>query len=264
MMIAWKVERYGEVESTNALALERVRAAFNGQSNEGPVDGLVIVAERQTGGRGQHGRTWESPAGGLYMSAVIEQVAPERRNLLALIAGVAVARTLQELGHAVKLQWPNDIVTSSGGKKLGGILCEAAANGTRWAGIVGIGLNVNTAIADLPAALRSRATSLLAQTGRKSDTQTIEHRILSELAAVLQRVSEDGITKIIETARDLDALRGQWVQLQNGDDEISAAGAGIGDAGELLLDTSDGVRGFATGTIVAINGTRLRGSPANG
>jgi BirA family biotin operon repressor/biotin-[acetyl-CoA-carboxylase] ligase len=259
MAIAWRIERHGEVESTNALALEHVRAAFAGKDSERQLEGLVIVAERQTGGRGQHGRAWESPAGGLYMSALVEQVQAEQRGVLALIAGVAVARALQEQGHAVKLQWPNDIVLASGGRKLGGILCEAMASGTRWAGIVGIGLNVNTSISDLPAALRGRATSLLTHTGRRQDLRVIENRVLAELAIVLQRTAQEGVGAVVESVRELDALRGQWVQLQNGDEEVSAAGAGIGDAGELLLETSSGVRGFATGTIVAVNGMRLRG-----
>jgi BirA family biotin operon repressor/biotin-[acetyl-CoA-carboxylase] ligase len=189
----------------------------------------------------------------------VEHVAPEHRGILALMAGVAVARALQELGHAAKLQWPNDIVLASGGKKLGGILCEAIASGTRWAGIMGIGLNVNTQIADLPPTLRGRATSFLAHTGHKSDLRAIEDRVLAELNTVLRQTAEDGIEPVVESVRELDALRGQWVHLQNGDEEVSAAGAGIGEAGELLLDTSDGVRAFATGTILAVNGTRLRG-----
>src|ERR1051325_2214642 len=99
-----------------------------------------IIADSQSAGRGQHARAWQSPVGGLYLSAIVEQVPQSARDKLALLAGVSVANALANLAP-VQLRWPNDIMLQN--KKLGGILCESLAQGANWASIIGIGLNIN-------------------------------------------------------------------------------------------------------------------------
>ena len=148
--LVWRVERVGEVDSTNRVAAERVLARWEAGES---VAGMVIVAERQSAGRGQHGRRWESPAGGMYLSAVVELIPAEARAVLALVVGVAVAEAIN-----ARIRWPNDLVI--GDKKVGGILCESLAQGARWTAVIGIGINVNTEVQALPPEIQSRATSL--------------------------------------------------------------------------------------------------------
>src|SRR6185312_5034908 len=91
--IQWRCDLLDEVPSTNTLAMERVRHAWNrGESAEG----IVVIARKQRSGKGQHGRFWESPAGGLYLSAVVESIPRCAREKLALLAGVAVVEALQQ------------------------------------------------------------------------------------------------------------------------------------------------------------------------
>src|SRR5262249_25693334 len=121
-----------ETASTNADAAAAAR--------EGAPQGLVIVAERQTAGRGRLGRQWESPArAGLAVSILLRpDVPPARLGWLPLLAGVALAESVRHVARVdAYLKWPNDLLLK-GDRKTAGILAEAADGAV----IVGIGLNV--------------------------------------------------------------------------------------------------------------------------
>lgn len=96
----------------------------------GAPEWTAVLADRQTSGRGREGRTWQSPAGGLYLSVLLRPRA-EPVSLLPLAAGVAVAEAVAGFGVACQLKWPNDVLAS--GRKLAGILAEATSGSTRRA-----------------------------------------------------------------------------------------------------------------------------------
>jgi len=138
-------------------------------------EGLVVLADAQTAGRGRHRRTWISPPGaGLYTSVVLRppsRVVP----LLTLAAGVAVAEGIAAAtGLQVELKWPNDLHVS--GRKLGGILAE----GTPAHVVLGVGLNVRSV--QLPADLASSATSIETELGRAIDRGALLAESLAALA----------------------------------------------------------------------------------
>ena len=114
------LEYYAEIGSTSDRLKELARAGAEAWT--------AVVAERQTGGRGREGRSWESPAGGCYLSVLLRPQAA-RTALLPLAAGVAVAEAVQGFGVASELKWPNDVLV--GGRKLAGILAEASSGGER-------------------------------------------------------------------------------------------------------------------------------------
>ena len=124
------VRRFPEVDSTNRVAADLVRA--------GAPDGVVVVADHQTAGRGRRGRTWESgPGTALLVSVVLRPVPP----LVALAAGVAAADACETVaGVPARRKWPNDLLTEAGGK-LGGILGELVDG----AAVVGLGVNLTWA-----------------------------------------------------------------------------------------------------------------------
>ena len=125
-----------EVESTNLLLQEIAR-------KEAP-DGLVVVADSQTGGRGRDGRSWVSPSGcNLYFSVLLRpDCAAAKASQLSIIAACAMHRALSPYSEKVRVKWPNDIWIDN--KKLAGILCSMSCIGSRAEyAIVGIGLNVN-------------------------------------------------------------------------------------------------------------------------
>jgi BirA family biotin operon repressor/biotin-[acetyl-CoA-carboxylase] ligase len=250
----WRVEHLEETSSTNDVARDRALAAWaRGQ----PAEGIAVAADRQTGGRGQHGRAWERPPGGLYLSAVVERVPADLRDKLALIAGVAAAAALDAAGVAgAMLRWPNDLVL--GGRKAGGILCEAAALGDRWAGIVGVGINVNTAPADFSAALRPRATSLSAHDGRTRVVNGLLAALLAALAAELGSLATDGLPAVVRRARARDPLRGRVITVDAGGRVARGLAAGLADDGTLRVQTRCGMATLARGTLLEVDGHPVR------
>lgn len=108
---------------------------------DGAASGTVVIAGRQTAGRGQWGRRWQSPPGGLYLSlALVPNLALNRSPYLTLASAWGVATSLNNLGIPARVKWPNDIIVD--GKKLGGILAEVRTSGSLLETvIVGLGLN---------------------------------------------------------------------------------------------------------------------------
>jgi len=157
-----------ETGSTNADVAMAARA--------GAAEGLVIVAERQTDGRGRLGRQWQSPPrAGLALSVLLRpQAAPARLGWLPLLAGVALAEAVRRVTRLdVYLKWPNDLLVQ-GDRKTAGILAESAGGGV----VVGIGLNTSLREVELP---RPDATSLALAGAESFDRDPILRAVLRSL-----------------------------------------------------------------------------------
>ena len=127
----WRVRELDATSSTN----DDVKKA----AEAGEAEGLVVVAKRQTAGRGRHGRVWESPEGNLYCSMLLRPADMQATGAFySFVAALALRDTVAALlpGAAVTLKWPNDVLV--GGRKIAGILLEG---GPQWL-VIGIGLNV--------------------------------------------------------------------------------------------------------------------------
>ncbi len=155
--------------STNA----DVRGAADGGAGEG----LVLVAEEQTSGRGRLDRSWSAPArSGLTFSVLLrpDEVAAARWTWLPLLTGVAVARAVRRIGEVdATLKWPNDVLVD--GRKLAGILVERSGG----AAVVGVGLNVSMREEELPV---PTATSMALVGATSTDRDPILRAVLRELA----------------------------------------------------------------------------------
>ncbi|MCS6976472.1 MAG: biotin--[acetyl-CoA-carboxylase] ligase [Gemmatales bacterium] len=153
--IGHRVVHLEQTTSTNSVAAEYVGNSAH--------DGLVILADAQTAGRGRLGRTWTSPAGeGIWVSVLLFPPEPLRRSsLLTILAAVSVCETIHD---QVRLQssikWPNDVYIQ--GKKVCGVLVEQHWGGSedQPSAIVGIGLNVSTSAERFAAAGLHQAGSL--------------------------------------------------------------------------------------------------------
>src|SRR3954466_4767975 len=166
-----------ETESTNDL----VWKAFD----RGASEGFVIFAERQTKGRGQYGRRWESaPYLGLWFSVLLRPALTlaESPKLTVLLAEAVAATIADETRCAPTIKWPNDVYLS--GRKVGGVLGEGrtAADGS-YVAVAGIGINVNQTIDDFPEELRDTAGSLAMATGKKISRAKLAVALLKRLAA---------------------------------------------------------------------------------
>ncbi len=145
----------------------------------------MVVADTQSEGRGRQGRGWDSPPGGLYMTALLE--VGSHANLIPLVAGVAVAETMRDhFGVEAVLKWPNDVLIE--GRKVGGILVDAEWSGDeRGVLLLGVGINLNNAI---PEHLEE-ATSLSEESGEEIDVEAFLERLLESLDGLLQKLKTD-------------------------------------------------------------------------
>jgi BirA family biotin operon repressor/biotin-[acetyl-CoA-carboxylase] ligase len=162
---------YDSVESTNNIAAELAADPANA--------GVAVLAAEQTAGRGQYGRTWQSPPGlGVWLSVLLAPPPELRRPaLLTAWAAVAAADTARELsGLPTRVKWPNDVLLA--GRKVCGILIEQT-KGT----VVGIGLNVNQSAEQFAAAGLPEATSLAAASGRTYEREAVARLLLDHLDA---------------------------------------------------------------------------------
>jgi BirA family transcriptional regulator, biotin operon repressor / biotin---[acetyl-CoA-carboxylase] ligase len=166
--IGREVVWYPQLSSTSDVA--------GALAEEGAGEGLVVIADMQTAGRGRLGRMWASPPGaGIYASVVLRPT-PQAARLLTLAAGVAVAEGIAEAtGLQSELKWPNDVHCA--GRKLAGILAERGADHV----VLGFGVNVLQAM--YPAEVRSRATSIELELGRPVDRALVLAECLAALAA---------------------------------------------------------------------------------
>jgi BirA family transcriptional regulator, biotin operon repressor / biotin---[acetyl-CoA-carboxylase] ligase len=149
-----------EASSTNDLVW--------GAAQRGAAEGFVVFAERQTAGRGQYGRRWESaPYQGLWFSVLLRPAITlsESPRLTSLLAGVVAATIIEETGCAASIKAPNDIYV--GHLKVAGVLVEGRTGSDKsYVAVAGIGVNVNQALEDFPAELRATAGSLRMAAGR--------------------------------------------------------------------------------------------------
>jgi BirA family biotin operon repressor/biotin-[acetyl-CoA-carboxylase] ligase len=233
------VEWRAEADSTNDRLKPLARA--------GAPEWSVVLADRQTGGRGREGRSWTSPAGGLYMSVLLR---PRFGSvgLLPLAAGVAVADAVAEWRVSARLKWPNDVLLD--GRKLGGILAEAASEGAgvEWV-VLGIGVNVAVARDALPPELREQAVSLAdASSGRPAVPQ-VAAAVLAHLRVCYDRLRADP-ARIVEgwRARAVDWW-GELVDVQTARGTLTGRMLGVDATGALLVGLEDGTRRILSGEV---------------
>jgi BirA family biotin operon repressor/biotin-[acetyl-CoA-carboxylase] ligase len=238
--ITWDIHRYEDVSSTNDLA-----AAFAAQ---GAAEGVVVLATRQSAGRGRQGRTWESPSGaGLYVSILLRP-APHAIALMTIASGVAIAEGIgNSTGLRVTLKWPNDLYIA--GRKLGGILAEAAtAAGGVTHVIVGFGLNLRPAV--YPKEVADRATSLEAELGRAVDERSVLTACLGALGARYDDLQNGRAEAVLQAWRaHASPLMGRPVEW----DERGAAQRGVAEdvdgTGALVVRTGSGVTRIIAGEV---------------
>lgn len=214
------------VESTN----DEVRSL----AQAGAADGLIVLADQQTAGRGRRGAAWFSPAGeSLAFSILVRpQVSKALWPRLALAAGLAVAEALESFGPQVGIKWPNDVWI--GQKKAAGILVEA---GTDFA-VVGIGLNVNTT--EFPPAVSEIATSLRLETAQEFSRADVLGEIIRKFARRRVQIGED-FEVMLSAVRERCVLTGKRVGLNTANGPRIGTVVGIAAGGELLLLTDTGM-----------------------
>lgn len=246
----WRsVQVVAETGSTNADLSARARL--------GEEPGAVLVTDYQTAGRGRQGRTWTAPPGtGIAMSVLVrpDGIDPSRWTWLPLLAGLAVSDGLRQgVDLPAVLKWPNDVLV--GDRKLCGILAERVQTPTGPACVVGLGLNVNLAEADLPvpsATSLALAAAELGVPGLVFERTTLITHILVSLDRILTRwetVDNDAAVALSYVERCSTIGRRVRVLLA-GDTEVEGVAEAIDSSGRLVVRTALGHQVFGAGDIV--------------
>lgn len=225
-----KVLRFESLPSTNT---ELARLA-----SDGAAEGVSIVADEQTAGRGRLQRAWSSPRGaGLYFSILLRPTT--RQNywpLITFMAALAVGDALREAcGLGTDIKWPNDIL--SGERKICGILAEAIDTPSGRAVILGIGINLTENA--FPPELANVATSVSEATGSAPEREQILAALLTALSHWYSLLDNPSLIIDAWSNRSSYAL-GKLVQVSNGDDVWQGTTAGVEPDGALRLRTSSG------------------------
>ena len=202
----------------------------------GAKHGTIVVAERQSSGRGRDGRVWESPPGGLYMSAVLRPPMPVVDvPPMTLAIGIGLCDAVRTTGAPAVLKWPNDLLV--GRRKLAGVLVEAQSQGGKLeAAIVGIGVNIN---GELPDAVAETAISLAEAAGTSVDRDAFVERMLAHVERWVDRYVSNGIEAIIPAWQERMAI-GLTARATIDGESRTGSVTGLDADGALLLRDDDG------------------------
>lgn len=241
-----EVEIEAETPSTNAAVAARARS--------GAPEGLVVVTEHQTAGRGRLDRTWQTPPrSSLTFSVLLRppaEVPGERWPWLPLLAGLAVTEALREQGYVAGVKWPNDVLvhTAAGERKVCGILVERVED----AAVVGIGLNVSQSADELPV---ETATSLELVAETEIDRSVLLGVVLARLAGRYRdwQADPDGLAAAYRAAS---VTLGREVRAElPGVDALVGMAVDIDEHGRLVVRTDAGDTAVAAGDVVHVRPT---------
>jgi len=230
-----------ETDSTNNYAKKLT-------ASEAP-SGTVIVADRQTAGKGRMGRSFVSPSGkGLYMSVIVHpefgiQTAP----LITSAAAVATAEAIESLCKTdVRIKWVNDLYIN--GKKIVGILTEASVDMEMRAldiAVIGIGINVRSIGDSFDEELSARATSIQDETGVVLDRNELCAAVINHLDAHLARIES---REFLREYRRRELLTGNMITAHIGSETLTGKAVGIDRNANLMVETENGiVRSLSSG-----------------
>lgn len=232
-----RVEGGAQTGSTNDDARTLARSSV--------AEGTVVLAARQLSGRGRLGRSWESPEGGAYLSAVLRPaVAPSDVSSLALAVALGVAFGLETLGARPRLKWPNDVLLDSG--KVAGVLLEMAAESDRveWV-VAGVGINVRP-----PGTRESGAGYLTDELPAKRAAEAAA-AVLDGIARAYRAWSTGGFGPLRADYERRHSLTGAEVTVSELDGSVRAFGpvVGVDEGGRLLVQQGESTVPVSAGEV---------------
>ncbi|MEM6838422.1 MAG: biotin--[acetyl-CoA-carboxylase] ligase [Cyanobacteria bacterium P01_C01_bin.120] len=225
----FQIHLYDELSSTNQTAWQLVE--------QGKGAGTVVIARQQRAGKGQWGRTWISPPGGLYLSLVLAPALPlAQAQLLTLTSAWGIATSLKNLGVSIQIKWPNDLVSQ--GRKVGGILTESrmieqSETGAhlQWV-IIGVGLNWDNPLPQNACSVRQ-----LLPDGSIASVNTLEDLAAIVLRGIWQGFhywQQQGDQRFIDAYQQKLACRGKKISVSG----HPAVVEGVSINGDLLVNLS--------------------------
>ncbi len=245
-VLSWlrELDVRAHIDSTNTTLLDRA-------SHES-IDGCVLVAEVQTGGRGRRGRHWLSPFGrNLAVTIGAGSTRPAADlGALSLVVGIAVRTALIDFGVSdIELKWPNDVLLD--GRKLAGILIELVRGRAPVEVVIGIGVNVGCEGIVAPRIDRSIAD--VAECVPRPSRNGLLALVINHVAAALRRFEAAGFEPFRDEWEQAHRYQGMPVVItsavEDASEAVSGTVLGVGEDGSLRVQTADGIRDFNSGEL---------------
>ena len=251
------VEVHTTLPSTNSYALEHLSEYISDRLPK------LILTEHQTAGRGRGEHRWWSQKGSLTFSLIVSEehfsIPTHLISLISLRTGLAVSRTLQQLikdtNHRdgadgispVKLKWPNDVLLE--GKKIAGILIETEQREQQLCLVIGVGINLNVKVMGAPEEIEGLAISLAEVLGEELSFFRTMELFLAEFSHAMGLSTAE----LQSLWSDYCYLTNHRVSLQQGEHVISGICQGIGEQGELLIESQSGIQRVIQGVVTSIS-----------
>jgi BirA family biotin operon repressor/biotin-[acetyl-CoA-carboxylase] ligase len=233
-LIGREVVYFTETDSTN------LRAQALGEA--GAVEGTVVIADRQSAGKGRLGRQWFSPPGvNLYASVLLRPpISPRLAPQLTFVSALAVARAIEETsGLEPTVKWPNDILL--GGRKVAGLLNELSAETERVHYVIlGIGVNLNMTADQFPGDLRYPATSVALEKGEPVSRVAFARALFRHVEQLYELYLLKGFTPLLRAWESLFELTGQPAEVDCRERVLRGIVEGLDSDGALLLRLPNG------------------------
>jgi len=212
----------------------------------------IVVAETQRGGRGRYGRAWYSPKGGLWFTIGLK-LHSVNIQLTSIIVGLTITMVLEKLCKLnLGILWPNDIILE--GKKLCGILVENRLTGDVTESFIGVGLNVNNRVRELPEKLRDKAISLSEVLGFKVPRATLFLILVDHIIDNLLRQERVNMNSL----RKYDISVGRRVVLKVGSNIVEGVSLGISESGTLRVKVGNEILELNSVSVIYLEGLKYR------
>jgi BirA family biotin operon repressor/biotin-[acetyl-CoA-carboxylase] ligase len=245
--IGKEIYYFSELKSTNIMAKEKAlhRAEEIGE-------GTLIIAERQSAGKGRLGREWFSPAGGIWLSIIVSpQLSPSYISRITLMTAVAVVKAIKVCTQIKsQIKWPNDILINE--KKVCGILTEMSAelDIINWV-VVGIGINVNIDHQEFPEDIQENAISLKETSGKEISRVKLAQTFLQEFEKYYEILKRKEFSFILKEWELYSNTLGKKIKVDIGERIITGEAMDINESGALILKKEDGeLIEIISGTII--------------
>lgn len=242
-----KIYTFQTIDSTNNCG--KVLAGV------GATEGVVVIAEEQTAGKGRLGRTWQANAGeNLTFSLLLRpRVSPDVLNLLPLYVAVAAAEAIERASNLrIDCKWPNDLLVNN--KKIGGILIEGSVKDNLVEHVViGLGINVNQT--QFSGDFNTKATSLRLESREQIDRTKLFREIISTLETRYKEYAKTAFRAIIPLWEKRSTMLGKSILVSQSGNVFSGTVRGLSPEGGLVLETNGSTKVLFAGDVTILGDT---------
>ena len=222
-------------------------------AEENAPEGLVVISETQSAGRGRFAREWSSPRGGFWLSMLFRP--PERLGLvdsLPLAGALSVAKSVDEKWRIdARVRWPNDVVVHE--RKLAGVLAESISKGNTFAYIIlGLGINANFLPSEIPS-IRGISTSLMEILGGQVDREELICEILRNMEEIYDSETDPKNGALLQMLRSFDCSRGRRVRVRTAKREFAGLVDDYESLNRVRITTQRGIEMVDTATVLSVD-----------